>query len=89
MPENKDELVVPVIYNYSLLTEKSPFPGFAIITGEPNPEIQNAGHNRMPVCLSSETFEDWLRPEKHTPQSAAKLLQNPMREYFNVFIENE
>ncbi len=89
MPENRDELVVPVIYNYSLQPEKSPFPGFAIITGEPNPEIQNAGHNRMPVCLSHETFEEWLKPEKHTPQSAAKLLQNPAKEYFNVFIENE
>ena len=49
------------------------FPTFTIITTAPN-EILAPIHNRMPVILSKEHFEQWLDREYHDTDSLRKLL---------------
>jgi putative SOS response-associated peptidase YedK len=45
-----------------------------IITTEPN-EFMKPIHNRMPVILSPESFDDWLKPGEHDPSLLQSFLQ--------------
>jgi putative SOS response-associated peptidase YedK len=44
-----------------------------IITTEPNDLVRRL-HNRMPVILQPEAYEDWLDPAERTPESLNPLL---------------
>jgi putative SOS response-associated peptidase YedK len=54
---------------------------FAAITDEPPPEVAAAGHDRCPVFLAKENFEEWLTP-KASPQELVKLLGGVVPTYF-------
>ncbi len=41
---------------------------FAIITTEPTKEILEAGHDRSPLFLKPEAFEEWLKAKKTGPE---------------------
>jgi putative SOS response-associated peptidase YedK len=45
-----------------------------IITTDPNPLVQRI-HNRMPVILPEEAYEDWLRPGEQDPAGLAAWLK--------------
>lgn len=44
-----------------------------IITTEPNALVSRV-HNRMPVVLAAEAYQDWLDPEEREPESLNDLL---------------
>jgi putative SOS response-associated peptidase YedK len=45
-----------------------------IVTTEPNPLMAGL-HNRMPVILKPEDYQQWLDPAPRTPESLARLLR--------------
>ena len=53
-------MILPVIYS---LSSDGKDAGFAILTDEPNLEIRQAGHDRMPICLDPLAARRWLSPE--------------------------
>ncbi|MBF0280369.1 MAG: SOS response-associated peptidase family protein [SAR324 cluster bacterium] len=81
-PKSGRNLVVPVIFNHRF--DDYPFPGFAIITDEPNEEISRAGHNRMPLHLPPELVEEWLNPHHKFVEKMEILTQSSQSEYFQV-----
>lgn len=81
-PSDRRRILAPVLWD---LWEKANFPphevparpfdrlaSFAVITGDPNPEVLAAGHDRSPIFLRRAAVLPWLRPEG---QSQADLLQ--------------
>lgn len=56
----------------------------AFITGEPN-DLMRPIHNRMPVILTSETFEAWLDPAVTEPAQLAPLLRVPANDSVTKF----
>ncbi len=82
-PNTHDDLIVPVIYN---LNKDHTDYGFAIITDDPTPEIQAAGHDRMPINISKETIEDWLHPNEKSFDYLDSLFDLSEKEKFRYKI---
>ena len=53
--------------------ENSLIESCTILTTEPN-ELMEPIHNRMPVILPSDTYEEWLDAEQPSPESLQGLL---------------
>ena len=85
-PEDGDDLIVPVIfsYNHEQPDENSNLPkaGFAVITDEPTPEIQRAGHDRCPIILSEPDVERWLNHSAMKAEEIQSFLQQKRRVTF-------
>lgn len=56
---------------------------FAMITDEPNPEVQEKGHDRTPVVLKEEHLKDWLNPFNESKDELYEMLGNSKPLYFN------
>ena len=78
-PEDDKRMLLPVIFSYSHDGTDS---GFAIITDDPRPEILQAGHDRMPICLSQEAALIWLNSAKKTPQELNEILGMVEKKHF-------
>ena len=85
-PEDGEDLLVPVIFSYNFHPQAEaqlpPNAGFAVITDDPTPEIQRAGHDRCPVILSGEDIRIWLDFEKTNAENLQLFLQNRRRVTF-------
>jgi putative SOS response-associated peptidase YedK len=89
----KDEAPFMLAGVYSIWkdAEEKEQPSFSIITTEPN-ELMAPIHNRMPVILGEESFEQWLNPDNNdvaslktllVPYSAEKMKAYPVSKYVN------
>ncbi|MCX6124413.1 MAG: SOS response-associated peptidase family protein [Proteobacteria bacterium] len=59
-PEDQEDLVVPVIFSKSKLSDGQVVAGFAIVTDTPPPEVLQAGHDRCPVVLRPGIESAWI-----------------------------
>jgi putative SOS response-associated peptidase YedK len=69
-PDNKELMWSAAIFEKSQKEEKTLW-SFAAITDEPPPEVAATGHDRCPVFIAEDHFQQWLSPEK---TSATELL---------------
>lgn len=61
---------------------------FAIITTDPNPEVQAVGHDRTPINLQKKFIDQWLSPELYERDTILKSLTFTNNEKYNYeFIE--
>ena len=85
-PEDGDDLLVPVIFSYNQHPQAEgvhlPNAGFAVITDDPTPEIQSAGHDRCPVILDVQDIKTWLDFEKTNAENLQLFLRNRRRVTF-------
>lgn len=64
-PRNKEMMWAPCLWDsWQSKNGKFSFKSFAIITNEPAPEVESMGHDRCPIFLDEQFFDDWLSPEK-------------------------
>lgn len=49
---------------------------YAMITLDPVPEIENAGHDRMPAMIEKELIDSWLNPEGESRQELYEILDH-------------
>lgn len=47
---------------------------FAIITGPPSAEIAAVGHDRMPIFLRPESWNEWIRPQERKARDNLAIL---------------
>ncbi len=52
------------------------FSSMAIITDEPPPEIEAAGHDRCPIFLKESRIDEWLKPEGQSHESLLGVLNH-------------
>lgn len=74
-PRDQSLLWAPALYDSWPGNDDTPgFESFAIITGDPPPEVEAAGHDRCPIFLSRERIDDWLAPEGRTKEDGYRIL---------------
>lgn len=83
-PEDHRRIVAPVLWDVwdkqqfdAPEAQKLPFDrleSFAVITGDPRPEVLAAGHDRTPIFLRREAHLPWLSPSGKTRDDLFRLL---------------
>lgn len=81
-PEDREDLIAPVIFSYGLDQNGNTGAGFAIVTDDPTPEIHRAGHDRCPVIMSPDTVDEWLHFDGKTPEALQDILTKRRRVTF-------
>lgn len=80
----KEEMMsVPVLFDYFQSPDLS-FYSCALITKEPPPEVEAAGHDRCPIFIRPDLIDQWLRPESHNKADLYSLLEKPHETYYSV-----
>lgn len=64
-PKGVDEMYIPVLWDRWNKKKPALYSG-ALITDDPPPEVQAAGHDRCPIFLSEDAIDDWLTSELGT-----------------------
>ena len=60
-PKDRSLMWAPCLWDYYKADgEDKAFYSFAIITDEPNPEVEEAGHDRTPIFLKEDKIANWL-----------------------------
>jgi putative SOS response-associated peptidase YedK len=72
-PRGGGEVLAPALYSH-VKNKTEDFLSFAIITGEPNPEVLAAGHERTPLALTEEGLDPWVSAHGLDDQKAMNLL---------------
>lgn len=82
-------IIAPVLWDLwqkshhqSAEAHKLPFDAlssFAVITGDPHPEVLAAGHDRTPIFLRPEAYTPWLSPG-NTPQNQLLQILRPVED---------
>lgn len=82
-PEPAQDLYLACLWRYVEDTPEQPgFYTFAIITRDPPPEVQAAGHDRCVIAIRKENVEAWLNPDPHHLQQMYDILDNPVDAYY-------
>lgn len=81
--ERGTELLVPVIFSEKKLPDGRLDKGFAIVTDEPLPDVQAAGHDRSPVILPEAAIDGWLRPEQASAEAMDRILAGAELPHFD------
>ena len=79
-PDQQD-LLVPVIFSIAKVDGRWDA-GFAIVTDDPPPEIQAAGHDRCPVILQEDEINEWIDLEGKSTQDFDELLASKRYVHF-------
>lgn len=75
-PTARELMWAPCIFDrWQSADGKVAFSSFALLTDEPPPEIAAQGHDRCPIFLAESALDNWLQPEKFTPEQLYELLQ--------------
>lgn len=74
-PKNAALFQVPVIFSAYPSANGVDGWGFAIVTDEPPPEVEQAGHDRCPIPLRPDGVDTWLSPSLHTSRELSKALE--------------
>lgn len=73
-PEPEQALLVPVIFSKQTGPSGISRFGFAIVTDEPPPEVEAAGHDRCPIFLDRPSADLWLGHQPSAPVSEVKAI---------------
>jgi len=83
-PENNELLLAPGLYDVWYDKEHDfHMHSFAIITTDPPPEVLAMKHDRCPVILKEECYNDWLNPHALSLLQTRKLLHETKPITFN------
>ncbi len=83
-PKNREIMWAPCLYDlwrepsgkYSILS-------FALITDEPPKEILEMGHDRCPIFLNKNCWQDWLNPRNNEIKQNLDLLKNQENVFYD------
>ena len=64
--------------------EEKSIDSFAIVTKEPVPEIEAAGHDRMPLFLKKQSYEEWSRWSLLDQENLFNLAKEELEVKFKV-----
>lgn len=82
-PKDRDLMWSPVLWDrWTSVDGKEVIESFAIITGDPPPEVRDAGHDRCPIFLQESLIGDWLSPRGKSPTELVNMLKQIEPTYF-------
>lgn len=74
---DEEPIFVPVIFNI-----RNGIRGFAMVTDDPLPEVEEAGHDRTPIMLTPEAINEWVRPEGKSVSDLLSILERRANLHF-------
>lgn len=77
----KDFMWAPVIYDIRRVDNFDMY-SFALLTDDPPPEVQAAGHDRCPIFIKEENIDAWLNPQGKSNQELMNILSDLEPAYF-------
>jgi putative SOS response-associated peptidase YedK len=84
--QGHEHLWAPALFDYYQDGQES-FYSFALITTDPPAEILEAGHDRCPIFLKKEYWQDWLSPRSKSKDELYSLLNDSQVATYEVFDE--
>ncbi len=72
-PKSEETLTAAGIYSLWKSPDEKIIASFSMITKEPYPFIKKIGHDRSPLFLKEEHFDDWMNPETEDLKSLHKI----------------
>ncbi len=82
-----EHLWAPALFDFYQDGQES-FYSFALITTEPPAEILEAGHDRCPIFLKKEYWQDWLSPKSKSKDELYSILKDSQVATYEVFDED-
>ncbi|MCB9062088.1 MAG: SOS response-associated peptidase family protein [Halobacteriovoraceae bacterium] len=83
---SKDDkyLMAPGLYDRWISPDKSYYiDSFAIITTNPPTEIEQAGHDRCPIFIKEEYYNEWLNPKMLKKKDAFEILKDIKKTHYS------
>lgn len=80
-PQGLDRMIVPAVFDRNE-EDKFVLDSFALITDEPNPEVQATGHDRTPIIMREIYLDLWLRGSERTLGDFEQVFENKQPNYF-------
>ena len=80
-PENVEFMFVPILWDVWKKKGQPDLYSAALITDDPAPEIQAAGHDRTPIFLKESAIESWL--EAKTVEEALSALAHREKPFYH------
>lgn len=82
-PDPMQDMFLACLWRYTEATEgEEGFYSFAIITHDPPPEVEIAGHDRCVVALKPENIDAWLEPNPAHLSAMYAILDDPIDAYY-------
>lgn len=75
-PDDDERMIVPVLWSRWTKKGEPDLLSFAVITNDPPPEVQGAGHDRCPMQIKPEHVEAWLTPQGRTVNEILAILND-------------
>jgi len=92
-PEPKQDLLLACLWRYVEPAEDDEgegFYSFAIVTRDPPPEVQAAGHDRCVIAIRPENLNTWLDPDPSNLAASCAILDDPVDAYYqHELVTNE
>ncbi len=83
-PKGFERMIVPCIWDQWSSPGALDLYSFALITGEPTPEIRKAGHDRCPIFIKDENVERWLNPNDVTEGELDSILLDKQLSFYGA-----
>lgn len=80
-PDGGKELIIPVIWDVWTKSGSPKIYSFALITGDPLPEVAAAGHDRTPIAIVESAVDEWLFAD--SAKAALEVLKKNEDVHFN------
>lgn len=85
-PKTRTFMHSPVIYDtWESKDKRIKFDSFAIITTDPNKEVEEQGHDRCPIFIRDKNIDHWLDPKNLSKNEAYKILSDQESEFYECF----
>ncbi|QNK01501.1 SOS response-associated peptidase family protein [Dyella telluris] len=82
-PEPKQEMLLACLWRHVEPAEgEEGFYSFAVITRDPPPEVQDAGHDRCIIALKPEHVDAWLAPDPGHLSAMFAILDDPIDAFY-------
>lgn len=82
-PQGMDTMLVACLWSHWKGRDGEPdLLSFALITDEPPPEVQAAGHDRCPIPIKPENLDAWLNPDPKNLRALYEILDDRPRPYY-------
>lgn len=82
-PDSKEALLLACLWRYVEADGDEPgFYSFAVITRDPPPEVQGAGHDRCVIAIRPENIDAWLNPDPNHLGDVYAILDDPIDAYY-------
>ena len=89
-PKDQDYIIAPVLWDHweNPKNKKESFYSFAIITDDPNEEVERAGHDRSPIYLQEGFIDSWLEGKNQSIGEMRHILSQRTKTYYQYELDS-